>query len=727
MTIRKHRQDEIDDLLAALLELRGQFRKLQWYGEVNRRGFIKITKKLDKKLPGADAQERYLPEKVDPAPFASSQGIDESLQTINDWLSRLGETKASADDADSTNSSLSIFSIKGAKPSQAVLKITSSLLVSLDEALRKDDVNLLTGLLPTLKVAADDVDESLFSKALKELLQRAINYRSKASVTSLLGKIDDLNEDDDINHRNCIHRLVISMGRSQSTSDSESSATMVLDFPTEEANYIRPAAPPSLQLSAPAPVRETDLPARLTEDHPAVDILTHLLDSLRPDQREALRSQDITGRTALHYAAKYGFNFVCQIIIDHMKAWDMFDVPEGIDGPSWQDVDGWAPLHLSVAGGHPQTTRVLLEAEKQVRDGEDDNTDIGDQQVRKHKPRSSAILALATKANFIDIVKLLVDAGVDINYQDQNSETALHVAARFGHTECARVLIQGSSQQKANIELTEKTYAWTPLFIACVDGNLGVAELLIESGADLERLDSSGWTAMEHAALRGHLEIARRLAEAIRPRKREGHVSPPVEQSTPTQASVSDRKSKNNNNGNNGNVKPTEPVKTFGHRYLKDKSMILVSLGSMDMRKDIQVVDLEKIPVSNAHSTQLDTALSIVVHAHNADGEPEILDLPISDNTEPIVFHSADLSKVRILFDLVPTYSGSKDKIVGRGVALLSSIKPTIGSKRATLQGDLTIPIQSAGKLDVIGTVTFNFLVVTPFSHPKMNVTEDQT
>lgn len=37
-------EDEREDLLAALLELRAQLRNLQWYGEVNRRGFIKITK-----------------------------------------------------------------------------------------------------------------------------------------------------------------------------------------------------------------------------------------------------------------------------------------------------------------------------------------------------------------------------------------------------------------------------------------------------------------------------------------------------------------------------------------------------------------------------------------------------------------------------------------------------------------------------------------------------------
>lgn len=157
--------------------------------------------------------------------------------------------------------------------------------------------------------------------------------------------------------------------------------------------------------------------------------------------------------------------------------------------------------------------------------------------------------------------------------------------------------------------------------------------------------------------------------------------------------------------------------------------MILVSLGTMDMRKPIQAVNLDRIPMANAHSTQLDTALSIVVSASGAHGEPELIDLPIQENisTEPIVFHTADASKVRLLFDLIPTYAGSKDQVVGRGVALLSSIKPSIGSNRINLKGDSTVPIVAANTLEVIGSVTFNFLIITPFTHPNMSITENQT
>ncbi|KAL4887507.1 Glycerophosphoryl diester phosphodiesterase family-domain-containing protein [Aspergillus karnatakaensis] len=721
--------EDVEDLLTALLELRGQFRKLQWYGEVNRRGFNKITKKLDKRV-GSQTQQKYLALKVEPLPFADNAKVAEALKKINDWLSALGDHKT-FDDASSTHSTLSL---KRGGPSRPNLKLPPNTLATIDEALRKDDTHVLLELLEDLKSAADEAGEDVFPKVLRSLLQRSIYYRSKACISAVLGRLDSLEEEDDINKRNCIHRLVIAIGRAQATTDSEQSASMVLDFPLDTSNYITPAALPTLQ--PPRPVaKESSHPQHLDRSDPAVSVLDYLLDHLRPEQQESLLSKDLSGRTPLHYAAQYGFRVVCEVIIDHLQAWDLFDVTEGIDAPRWQDNDGWAPLHLSVVGGHPLTTQALLKAENWKGQSEDKA------RIRKQVHRSSAVLALAVKANFIDIVQLLVDAGVDINYQDNQGETALHVAARFGHDKCALILLKGNGGQKADTELAEQTYSWTPLFVASVDGSLSVVEALVEAGADLERLDSSGWTAKEHAALRGHLEVARCLAK-VTPEPELPEVEPSITVPTTSGAttsgplthsqSQSSLQGKKSNGASSSGSSPTrnpEPVKSFGHRYLTDESMILVSLGTMDNRKHVNAVNLDRIPMENAHATQLDTALSIVVSASGGHGEPEIIDLPVQDNisTEPIVFHTADPSKVRLLFDLVPTYAGSKDQIVGRGVALLSSVKPTVGSHRINLQGDSTVPIVAANTLEVIGSITFNFLVITPFKHPNMSINREQT
>ncbi|KAF2855944.1 glycerophosphocholine phosphodiesteras-like protein Gde1 [Plenodomus tracheiphilus IPT5] len=711
-------KDEAQDLMGALLELRSQMRKLQWYGEVNRRGFIKITKKLDKKIDTVCLQERYLASKVNPKSFAHNLPLNQDMKSVNEWLSGLGDIKT-FDDSGSTHSNASLGRVPGRS-----LHLPSSVLDAVDTAIRGDKVEDLGHQLAEA-ASNNGLISSSFQQILLNFLQRAISCRAKACIDRLLQDIISLEEDDDINKRNCIHRLVINIGRSKSgeTFGAEGAS---LQSSSEARNFIVPATTPSRQ-PRPCTTTEEESARLLSANDDSVRLLIYLLDRLRPEQRAALQSRDSYGRLPLHYAAQYGFVVICQVVIAHMQEWGQFDVSQGIDSACWQDAEGNAPLHLSVAGGHPLTTKALLEAENWLGSSQEKLTS------RKATSQSGVALSLATRSNFVEIVRLLVEAGVDVNYQDEGGETALHMAARYGYTECAKALLEGSNTNKAHVDICEKTFDWTPLFIACVDDHLPIVEILAAAGADLHRADNSGWTAIEHAALRGHMEIAERLAE-LAPATRLPRAAPlgtrVARAGSPPQSSLDERRSKNlNRDGPSVVQKVPEPVKTFGHRYLTQETMVLVSLGSMDIRKDTPAVKLDDIPLADAHATQLDTALSVVVTASGANGEPTFIDLPVQENiaTEPITFTTTDISKVKLLFDIVPTYAGSHERVVGRGVALLSTIKTSIGSKRISLQGDMKIPIVAASTLEVIGAVNFNFLVITPFQHPNMSVTEQHT
>lgn len=704
-------------MIGALLELRGQLRNLQWYGEVNRRGFIKITKKLDKKIETVCLQERYLTSKVNPKPFAHNLPLNQDMKAVNEWLSGIGDIKT-FDDTGSAHSAASLGRVPGRS-----LHLPSGLLDSIEQALRADDVSNLSHLLAEVS-ANNGTASASYQQLLLNLLQRAISCRAKGSIARLLQDIISLDEDDDINRRNCIHRLVINIGRSK-TNEPPGSEGALVQSSSETRSFIVPATAPNRQ-PRPCTSSEEESVRLLSANDDSVQLLTHLLDMLHDDQRTALQARDSYGRLPLHYAAQYGFVVICQTVIKHMQDWGQFDVAQGIDSPYWQDHEGYAPLHLSVIAGHPLTTKALLEAENWRGMSDEKLTS------RKSISQSGAVLALATRSNFVSIVKLLVEAGVDINYEDEGGETALHMAARYGYTECAQVLLEGSATNKAKVDIPEKNFAWTPLFIACVDNHLPIVELLAAAGADLQKCDNSGWTAKEHAALRGHIKLAEKLSE-LAPTS-SSPLAVPVDTriaraGSPVQSSLDERRSKNLNRDNGVTQKAPEPVKTFGHRYLTKETMVLVSLGSMDIRKEVPAVKLDDIPLADAHATQLDTALSVVVSASGANGEPTVIDLPVQDNiaTEPITFMTTDVSKVKVLFDIVPTYAGTNDRVVGRGVALLSTIKTSIGSKRISLQGDMKVPIVAASTLDVIGAVNFNFLIITPFQHPAMSVTEQHT
>ncbi|KAK1239521.1 hypothetical protein MKX07_009009 [Trichoderma sp. CBMAI-0711] len=701
-------QDEIEEVMGALLELRSQLRNLQWFGEINRKGFVKITKKADKKVPGIASQHRFIATKVDPKPFARDGNVVRLLSEINRWLSVLGDAQ-SKDDAKSDRSNRS-FSRSSAK---VFLHMPQAQLDTLEQAVRNNDVESLKSGLAEAHV---DPSEPSSQPLLLNLLQRSISGRSRACIAYLLQNIKDLDEPEDINGRNCIHRLVIHIGRTKSAPTKEDANTYPVPVGTHfNARHLQPAVSSAVQ------VKELNKheSALLGKDDEAVQILEFLFDNMTENQRGALKSPDTLGRLPLHYAAQFGFVVVCQIIMARMQQWGQFDVKDGIDAPEWQDNDGYAPLHLSVIGGHPLTTQALLQGENWQGSSE------AKTEIRKTVAKSGAVLALATKSNYVVIVKMLVEAGVNVNWTDKTGETALHVAARFGHDECARVILE-SKLQKADIEIAEKSYAWTPLHVAAVDGSLSVVQLLIDAGADVSKPDASGWTAKEHAALRGHMPIARLLAAHTKESEaatRSAAPSPPLNP-TETSSSIDGRRS----TGSSPAPRPAELVKTFGHRYLTNESLVLVSLGSMDIRKKLDAVTLDSVPLAEAHNTQLDTALSVVVAADGAQGEPTIIDLPVHEHiaTEPIVFTTRDASKVKLLFDIVPTYSGNNKNKIGRAVALMSSIRPTLGTSRMNLQGDVCVPIMNSS-LDVIGTVNFNFLVITPFYHPNMEITSRQT
>lgn len=700
-------KDEMEDLMGALLELRSQYRKLQWYGEVNRRGFVKITKKLDKKIATSSSQNRYLATKVDPKAFATNFRLGNDMRAINDWLSGLGEVKVFDDDS-SVHSAGSLHRVS----SKGTLKLPSSTLDSVDTAIRQDEASTLHYVLAE---STSDLSPDAKQRLCLNILQRAISCKSYRTIDFLLTQVESLDDGDDMNKRNIVHRLLIAIGRVRAL---EALGDTIPGTSAPDSAAMITAAELPTRLPVAFKVEERDAAKTLGKEDPSIKLLTHLLGQLTPAQQPALAAIDIYGRRPLHYAAQYGLVAASEEVMRCMRQWGQFDVSNGIDSQYWQDQEGYAPLHLSVIGGHYRTTKALLHAENWHGDADKSH-------VRKHVEKSGAALTLATKSNFYKIVQLLVEAGVDVNYQDNHGDTALHVAARFGFKDCAKALIAGYEGRKPNLELAESTYGWTPLFTACVDGHLPIVELLVAAGAEVDKVDLSGWRPIEHAALRGHIGISALLAK----------ITPKLGLSSPTLAptaavsmsntpSLDDRRS-----AREANTYLPKPVKTFGHRYLTKQSMVLVSLGSMDARKDMPAVKLDNIPLSDAHATQLDTALSIVVSTTGALGEPTVIDLPVQENisTSPITFYTSDPTKVRVMFDIVPTYAGSKDKIVGRGVALLSSIKPSIGSKRITLQGDLAVPVVAADTLDVIGCVNFNFLIITPFAHPNMSITEEQT
>ena len=93
----------------------------------------------------------------------------------------------------------------------------------------------------------------------------------------------------------------------------------------------------------------------------------------------------------------------------------------------------------------------------------------------------------ATMFGKTEIVKILIDAGAEIDLVDNSGSTALHESAIMGELAIAKILIEaGAAIDKKN------QYNATPLHAATTKGHIDVSEYLIKKGADVNARDFRG-------------------------------------------------------------------------------------------------------------------------------------------------------------------------------------------------------------------------------------------
>ena len=93
-------------------------------------------------------------------------------------------------------------------------------------------------------------------------------------------------------------------------------------------------------------------------------------------------------------------------------------------------------------------------------------------------------------------VATLLKQGVDIDGAQGDGSTALHWAAFNDDLETTKMLIAAG----ANVKVTTREGAITPLFMAATNGNAAIIEALIKAGAGANSVKATGTTALMLAA-----------------------------------------------------------------------------------------------------------------------------------------------------------------------------------------------------------------------------------
>ena len=211
-----------------------------------------------------------------------------------------------------------------------------------------------------------------------------------------------------------------------------------------------------------------------------------------------------------------------------------------------------SPLHLAVDGADLFAAEALLEAGADVNakvpaDGKGESpgtcwlcSDFGGRTEQGVTPLHQAVIAYSTSNS---IVRLLIDRGADVHATTASGLTPLHVAALYFDDDTAEALLEAGADPNA-----EDVHGWTPLMWgiargadqaigvarvlldrgALVDspetlpplelamnrkGAEGVAVLLLESGASIDREGDGGAALLAYAEKYGRTDLAVRIAE----------------------------------------------------------------------------------------------------------------------------------------------------------------------------------------------------------------------
>jgi ankyrin repeat protein len=102
---------------------------------------------------------------------------------------------------------------------------------------------------------------------------------------------------------------------------------------------------------------------------------------------------------------------------------------------------------------------------------------------------------LACSGGHLNIVELLVQKGADLNVQDQDSRTPLHLACDGGHLNIVELLVQ----KGADLNVQDHAIPGLPFTWHVDGGHLNIVELLVQKGADLNVQDEDSRTPLHLA------------------------------------------------------------------------------------------------------------------------------------------------------------------------------------------------------------------------------------
>lgn len=427
-----------------------------------------------------------------------------------------------------------------------------------------------------------------------------------------------------------------------------------------------------------------------------------LLDNLQPDDRmDVLMRPDSLGRLALHFSARYGMVDVCSDLIEHIK---LCQSSVSKDLPTVffiSDILDETPLSLAVTHGHADVIKLFLhqlQSEKQ----------LSPQYLKSLSHTFYGLLCLAIRSQKPHITEVLIDNMPELFVECLQKPKPLYLASQYGQASIVARLLARTS----DINFGEGPRNRTPLMVATIyDHRSVVEELLAHPSCDVSVRDISGWTAVDHAAFKG----LPALVDILQAGRGGSYISVPwgTEHTQRTRYAARRRE-----NSNEACVTAKVEAKTSG------RSHIFMNLGHFDMDKDWTMLQVDTFRRLVAPVQIPDSSLTIRISAIGCDARKEYsVKIPVVEDLSNDPFHwsTQNVSDVKLLFRIYCSVLGRSDdgqtqKPIGSAIVSLKDVRRGLGPSLESLERDYTVPLVSSNA-EFIGSLTFTFVIVTPFVH----------
>ena len=101
------------------------------------------------------------------------------------------------------------------------------------------------------------------------------------------------------------------------------------------------------------------------------------------------------------------------------------------------------------------------------------------------------------------MAEYLLDNGAELNAKTPDGANALGAACFEGHLDVVKLLVDRGT----NLNAAAHSNGMTPLMLASTKGHLAILQLLVKKGADFNLKDRNDTTALGHARENGHAKI----------------------------------------------------------------------------------------------------------------------------------------------------------------------------------------------------------------------------